>query len=58
MKCRTEENIGCVNDFVIRESLHLELNNGDHDNIIMWTPVQFKRLTDVPAEPVSQDTNQ
>ena len=41
---------------MIREgepSLHLELNNGDH----MWTPVhvrQFKRLTDVPAEPVSQ----
>ena len=51
MKCRIEENVGCVNDFVIRESLHLELN---HDNI----PVQFKRLTDVPAEPVSQYTNQ
>ena len=23
----------------------------------LWTPVQVKRLTDVPAEPVSQDTN-
>ena len=51
-----KENVGCVSDFVIREgepSLPLELNNGDH----MWTPVhvrQFKRLTDVPAEPVSQ----
>ena len=46
-----------VASYVIREgepSLHLELNNGDHT----WTPVhvrQFKRLTDVPAEPVSQD---
>ena len=51
-----EKNVGCVSDLVIREgepSLPLELNNGDH----MWTPVhvrQFKRLMDVPAEPVSQ----
>jgi hypothetical protein len=39
---------------VIEPSLHLELNNGDR----MWTPVhvrQFKRPSDVPAEPVSHD---